>query len=58
MLILSSASCIHVFLAMCCYSHVNTLYLKLQCPAVRPPLVVTSNNRHDVVDFDRVIVGE
>lgn len=57
-MILRSASCIYVFLVTCCHSHVNTLYLKLQCPAVRPPLVVTSNNRHNVVDFDRVIVGE
>lgn len=40
------------------HSPVNTLYLKLQCPAVRPPLVVTSNNGHSVVDFHQVIVGE
>lgn len=57
-LILISVRRIHVFLATRTHSHVNTLYLKLQCPAVRPPLVVTSNNPHNIVDFDRVIVGE
>uniref|UniRef100_A0A674PN85 Calcium channel, voltage-dependent, L type, alpha 1D subunit, b n=1 Tax=Takifugu rubripes TaxID=31033 RepID=A0A674PN85_TAKRU len=40
------------------WSHINTLYLKMWCPAVRPPLVVTSNIPHNIVDFDRVIVGE
>ncbi|TWW56256.1 Cilia- and flagella-associated protein 74 [Takifugu flavidus] len=40
------------------WSHINTLYLKMWCPAVRPPLVVTSNIPHNTVDFDRVIVGE
>lgn len=42
----------------CFHSHINTLYLKLRCPAVRPPLVVTSSSPHNIVDFDRVIVGE
>uniref|UniRef100_A0A1A7WBR2 Chromosome 1 open reading frame 222 n=2 Tax=Iconisemion striatum TaxID=60296 RepID=A0A1A7WBR2_9TELE len=37
---------------------INILYLKLQCPAVQPPLVVVSNNGHNVVDFHQVVVGE
>lgn len=41
----------------CFHSHVNTLYLQLQCMAVRPVLMVTSNNRSNIVDFDRVILG-
>nr|XP_015822445.2 cilia- and flagella-associated protein 74 [Nothobranchius furzeri] len=40
------------------WSPINTLYLKLQCPAVQPPLVVVSNNGHNVVDFHQVLVGE
>ncbi|XP_067447707.1 cilia- and flagella-associated protein 74 isoform X2 [Thunnus thynnus] len=40
------------------WSPFNTLYLKLQCPAVQPPLVVTSNNGHNVIDFNHVAVGE
>lgn len=42
----------------CFHSHINTLYLKLWCPAVRPLLLVTSNLPDNIVDFDRVIVGE
>ncbi|KAM7404384.1 hypothetical protein PAMP_011732 [Pampus punctatissimus] len=38
------------------WSPFNTLYLKLQCPAVQPPLVVTSNNGHNVIDFYQVAV--
>ncbi|KAM7410971.1 hypothetical protein PAMA_021099 [Pampus argenteus] len=40
------------------WSPFNTLYLKLQCPIVQPPLVVTSNNGHNVIDFYQVAVGE
>ncbi|CAB1417022.1 unnamed protein product [Pleuronectes platessa] len=36
----------------------NTLYLKLQCPAVRPSLVVISNNGHSIIDFHQVAVGQ
>ncbi|KAM8830181.1 cilia- and flagella-associated protein 74 isoform 1-T1 [Synchiropus picturatus] len=36
----------------------NTLFLRLQCPAVRPSLVVVSNESHNVVDFHLVAVGE
>lgn len=38
------------------HSPSNTLYLKVQCSAVRPPLVVVSNS--SVVDFQQVAVGE
>ncbi|XP_054636590.1 cilia- and flagella-associated protein 74 [Dunckerocampus dactyliophorus] len=41
------------------WSPLNTLYLKLQCPAIQPPLVVTSNNiRNYALDFQQVAVGE
>uniref|UniRef100_UPI0037E86F41 cilia- and flagella-associated protein 74 n=1 Tax=Semicossyphus pulcher TaxID=241346 RepID=UPI0037E86F41 len=40
------------------WSPLNTLYLKLQCPAVQPPLVVTSNNGSNIIDFHKVAVGE
>ncbi|XP_013865837.1 cilia- and flagella-associated protein 74 [Austrofundulus limnaeus] len=40
------------------WSSTNTLYLKLQCPAVQPPLVVLSNNGRNVVDFHHVLAGE
>ncbi|XP_059190214.1 cilia- and flagella-associated protein 74 [Centropristis striata] len=40
------------------WSPFNTLSLKLQCPAVQPPLVVTSNNGHNIIDFHQVAVGE
>lgn len=40
------------------HSPCNTLYLKLQCPAVQPPLVVISHNGHNIIDFHQVAVGE
>ncbi|XP_076597344.1 cilia- and flagella-associated protein 74 isoform X1 [Chaetodon auriga] len=40
------------------WSPLNTLDLKLQCPAVQPPLVVISNNGHSIIDFQQVAVGE
>ncbi|XP_061760780.1 cilia- and flagella-associated protein 74 [Nerophis ophidion] len=41
------------------WSPLNTLYLKLQCLAVQPPLVVVSNNiRNYVLDFQQITVGE
>ncbi|XP_041802502.1 cilia- and flagella-associated protein 74 [Chelmon rostratus] len=40
------------------WSPFNTLYLKLQCPAVQPPLVVISNNGYSIIDFQQVAVGE
>ncbi|XP_029292469.1 cilia- and flagella-associated protein 74 isoform X3 [Cottoperca gobio] len=40
------------------WSPFNTLYLELQCSAVQPPLVGTSNNGHNVIDFHQLAVGE
>ncbi|XP_038149035.1 cilia- and flagella-associated protein 74 [Cyprinodon tularosa] len=39
------------------WSPINKLYLKLECPAVRPPLLVISNNGSNVLDFNQVFVG-
>ncbi|KAM6976790.1 cilia- and flagella-associated protein 74 [Aplochiton taeniatus] len=39
-------------------SPLNTLYLELHCPAVRPPLVVTSNNAQNTIDFKQVAVDQ
>ncbi|KAG7472773.1 hypothetical protein MATL_G00112620 [Megalops atlanticus] len=40
------------------YSPHNTLYLELHCPAVRPALVVISNNGHTTLNFHQVAVGQ
>ncbi|XP_046895327.1 cilia- and flagella-associated protein 74 [Hypomesus transpacificus] len=40
------------------YSPLNTLYLELLCPAVRPPLVVTLCNDQTTIDFKQVAVGQ
>ncbi|KAE8293192.1 Cilia- and flagella-associated protein 74 [Larimichthys crocea] len=40
------------------WSPFNTLYLKLQCPAVQPPLVVISDHGQNIIDFYQVAVGE
>ncbi|XP_068589913.1 cilia- and flagella-associated protein 74 isoform X3 [Cebidichthys violaceus] len=40
------------------WSPFNTLFLKLQCPAVQPPLVVISSNGKNVIDFHQLAVGE
>ncbi|KAK2851123.1 hypothetical protein Q5P01_007399 [Channa striata] len=40
------------------WSPFNTLYLKLQCLAVQPPLVVISNDGNNIIDFQQVAVGE
>ncbi|XP_036435612.1 LOW QUALITY PROTEIN: cilia- and flagella-associated protein 74 [Colossoma macropomum] len=40
------------------YSPYNTLYLELHCPAVRPALVVISDNGETTVDFNQVLVGQ
>ncbi|MEQ2257481.1 hypothetical protein ILYODFUR_035297, partial [Ilyodon furcidens] len=39
------------------WSPTNTLYLKLECPAVQPPLLVTSSNGYNILDFNQVFVG-
>uniref|UniRef100_A0A4W6BMF6 Calcium channel, voltage-dependent, L type, alpha 1D subunit, b n=1 Tax=Lates calcarifer TaxID=8187 RepID=A0A4W6BMF6_LATCA len=36
----------------------NTLHLKLQCPAVKPSLLLISNSGHRNMDFHQVAVGE
>ncbi|XP_041712166.2 cilia- and flagella-associated protein 74 isoform X1 [Coregonus clupeaformis] len=40
------------------YSPLNTLYLELHCPAVRPPLVVTSSNGQTTINYNQVAVGQ
>nr|XP_020468130.1 cilia- and flagella-associated protein 74 isoform X2 [Monopterus albus] len=40
------------------WSPFNTLYLKLQCPAIQPPLVIISNSGHNIIDFHQVAVGK
>ncbi|XP_034446990.1 cilia- and flagella-associated protein 74 isoform X2 [Hippoglossus hippoglossus] len=40
------------------WSAFNTLYLKLQCPAVKPSLLVISSNGHSIIDFHQVAVGQ
>ncbi|XP_030589922.1 cilia- and flagella-associated protein 74 isoform X2 [Archocentrus centrarchus] len=40
------------------WSPFNTLYVKLQCPAVQPPLVVISNNGCNTINFHQVAVGD
>ncbi|XP_008411306.1 cilia- and flagella-associated protein 74 isoform X1 [Poecilia reticulata] len=39
------------------WSAINTLHLKLECPAVQPPLLVTSGNGNNVLDFRQVYIG-
>ncbi|KAL1021090.1 hypothetical protein UPYG_G00008690 [Umbra pygmaea] len=41
-----------------CSSPFNTLYLELHCPAVRPPLVITSSNGQTTIDYNQVAVGQ
>ncbi|GLD45765.1 cilia- and flagella-associated protein 74 isoform X1, partial [Lates japonicus] len=40
------------------WSPFNTLHLKLQCPAVKPSLLLISNSGHRIMDFHQVAVGE
>ncbi|XP_071752484.2 cilia- and flagella-associated protein 74 [Centroberyx gerrardi] len=40
------------------WSPLNTLYLELHCPAIRPPLVVTSSNGQNTIHFHQVAVGQ
>ncbi|XP_056155745.1 cilia- and flagella-associated protein 74 [Lampris incognitus] len=40
------------------WSPLNTLYLELHCPAVQPPLVVTSGNGQTTINFNQVAVGD
>ncbi|XP_071392092.1 cilia- and flagella-associated protein 74 [Centroberyx affinis] len=40
------------------WSPLNTLYLELHCPAIQPPLVVTSSNGQNTIPFHQVAVGQ
>ncbi|KAM9855197.1 cilia- and flagella-associated protein 74 [Aulostomus maculatus] len=40
------------------WSPLNTLHLRLQCPAVRPPLVVVPHKSKNIIDFQQVVIGE
>ncbi|XP_026780950.3 cilia- and flagella-associated protein 74 [Pangasianodon hypophthalmus] len=40
------------------YSPYNTLYLELHCPAVRPMLMVISDNGETTINFNQVAVGQ
>ncbi|GFR64639.1 cilia- and flagella-associated protein 74-like [Elysia marginata] len=40
------------------YSIHNTLYLEVHCPAVRPPVVVISDNGRRFIDFGDVSIGQ
>ncbi|XP_029910701.1 cilia- and flagella-associated protein 74 [Myripristis murdjan] len=40
------------------WSPLNTLYLELNCPAIQPPLVATSSNGQNTIDFGQVAVGQ
>ncbi|XP_027868908.1 cilia- and flagella-associated protein 74 isoform X1 [Xiphophorus couchianus] len=39
------------------WSPINTLHLKLECPAIQPPLLVISGNGNNVLDFRQVYIG-
>uniref|UniRef100_A0A3P8YNH1 Cilia and flagella associated protein 74 n=1 Tax=Esox lucius TaxID=8010 RepID=A0A3P8YNH1_ESOLU len=38
-------------------SPLHTLYLELHCPAIRPPLMITSSNGQTTINFNQVAVG-
>ncbi|KAG9332802.1 hypothetical protein JZ751_014901, partial [Albula glossodonta] len=40
------------------FSQYNTLYLELHCPAIRPTMVVVSNNGRTTINFNQVAVGQ
>ncbi|XP_063799122.1 cilia- and flagella-associated protein 74 [Pseudophryne corroboree] len=40
------------------FSPHNTLYLELHCPAVAPPLIVTSENGHHLINFGEAAIGQ
>ncbi|XP_019906907.2 cilia- and flagella-associated protein 74 [Esox lucius] len=41
-----------------CSSPLHTLYLELHCPAIRPPLMITSSNGQTTINFNQVAVGQ
>ncbi|KAM5140335.1 cilia- and flagella-associated protein 74 [Mantella aurantiaca] len=40
------------------FSPYNTLYLELHCPAIAPPLIVTSENGRHLVSFGAAAIGQ
>ncbi|XP_075135720.1 cilia- and flagella-associated protein 74 [Leptodactylus fuscus] len=40
------------------FSPHNTLYLELHCPAIAPPLIVTSENGRHVISFGEIAIGQ
>ncbi|XP_075460955.1 cilia- and flagella-associated protein 74 [Ascaphus truei] len=40
------------------FSPYNTLYLELHCPAVAPPIIVTSENGRQLIGFGDVAIGQ
>lgn len=40
------------------YSVHNTLFLEIHCPAIKPPLVVISDNGNTTTDFGEVSIGQ
>ncbi|KAE8592886.1 hypothetical protein XENTR_v10018908 [Xenopus tropicalis] len=40
------------------FSHYNTLYLELHCPAIAPPLIITSENGRHLIDFGEIAIGQ
>ena len=46
-----------VLMILYCSIH-NTLYLEVHCPAVKPELVVISDNGRQVTDYGDVSIGQ
>ncbi|OCT72634.1 cilia- and flagella-associated protein 74 [Xenopus laevis] len=40
------------------FSHHNTLYLELHCPAIAPPIIITSENGRHLIDFGEIAIGQ
>lgn len=40
------------------FSPYNTLYLELHCPAIAPPLIVTSENGRHLINFGAAAIGQ
>ncbi|XP_077313773.1 cilia- and flagella-associated protein 74 isoform X4 [Lithobates pipiens] len=40
------------------FSPYNTLYLELHCPAIAPPLIVTSENGRHLINFGTAAIGQ
>ena len=42
---------------MLLYSSANNLYLELNCPTIRPPVVIISNDGDALTDFGQISIG-